>query len=324
MIKFPRRKFLHLAASTAALSIAQGIAGAQTYPSRPVRIVVGFPAGIAPDVTTRLVAQSLSERLGQQVIVDNRPGAGSNIAAEAVVRATPDGYTLLAVTVANTINSTVYEKLSFDLIRDIAPVAGTFRSPQVLAVTPAFPAKTLPEFIAYAKANPRKVNFASDGSGSSPHVVGELFKAMAGVDLVHIPYRGSYVPDLLSGQVQAAFSAIATLIPYIKSGQLRALAVTTAARSGALPDVPSVGEFVPGFDAYLWHAIGAPKDTQPQIVDRLNIEINAVLSSPNMKVRLASLGGEPMIMTPTQFKAFIGDEIEKWSKVVKFAGIKVE
>ena len=323
-MKPPRRAFLHLAASAVAISAMPRIASGRDYPSRPLRIIVGYPAGIAPDVTARLIAQSLSERLGQQVVVDNRPGAGSNIAAEAVVRAPPDGYTLLAVTVANTINSTVYEKLSFDLIRDITPVAGTFRSPQVLAVTPAFPAKTLPEFIAYAKANPRKVNFASDGSGSSPHVVGELFKAMAGVDLVHIPYRGSYVPDLLSGQVQAAFSAIATLIPYIKSGQLRALAVTTAARSGALPDVPSVGEFVPGFDAYLWHAIGAPKDTPPQIVDRLNIEINALLSSPNMKTRLASLGGEPMIMTPTQFKAFIGDEIEKWSKVVKFAGIKVE
>jgi len=323
-VKLPRRAFFQLAASAAAVSALPRIAPARDYPSRPLRIIVGYPAGIAPDITARLVAQSLSERLGQQVIVDNRPGAGSNIAAEAVVRAPPDGYTLLAVTVANTINSTVYEKLSFNLIRDITPVAGTFRSPQVLAVTPAFPAKTLSEFIAYAKANPRKVNFASDGSGSSPHVVGELFKAMAGVDLVHIPYRGSYVPDLLSGQVQAAFSAIATLIPYIKSGQLRALAITTAARSGALPDVPSVGEFVPGFDAYLWHAVGAPKDTPPQIVDRLNIEINAVLSNPNIKVRLASLGGEPMIMTPTQFKAFIGDEIEKWSKVVKFAGIKVE
>ncbi len=275
---------------------------AQNFPLRPVRIIVGFPAGIAPDVTTRLVAQSLSERLGQQVIVDNRPGAGSNLTAETVVRATADGYTLLAVTVANTFNATVYKNLSFDLMRDIAPVAGTFRSPQVIAVSASFPAKTLPDFIAYAKSNPRKIYFASDGSGSSPHIVGELFKTMADVELVHIPYRGSYVPDLLSGQVQVAFSAIATLIPYIRSGQLRALAVTTATRSPALPDVPSAAETVPGFNAYLWHAIGAPKDTPSQIVDQLNREISAALSEPDMKARLASLGGEPMILTPPEFQ----------------------
>jgi len=324
MRKLPRRKFLHLAAGTAAISLAPRIASGQTYPSRPVRVIVGFPAGIAPDVTTRIVAQSLSEHLGQQMIVENKPGAGSNIAAETVVRATANGYTLLALTVANTFNATVYKNLRFDLVRDITPVAGTFRSPQVIAVNASFPAKTLPEFIAYAKANPKKINFASDGSGSSPHIVGELFKIMADVELVHIPYHGSYVPDLLSGQVQVAFSAIATLIPYIRSGQLRALAVTTATRSPALPEVPSAMEFVPGFSAYLWHGIGAPKDTPPQIIDRLNKEINATLSSPDMKSRLASLGGEPMIMTAPEFKTFIGNEIQKWAKVITSASITVE
>jgi tripartite-type tricarboxylate transporter receptor subunit TctC len=323
-MKLVRRRFLHLAAGAATFPAVSRLAWAQTYPSRPVRIVVGYPAGIAPDVTARLIAQSLSERLGQQVIVDNRPGAGSNIAAEVVVRAAPDGYTLLAVTVTNTVNATLYDNLSFNLIRDIAPVAGTFRSPQVLAVNPSVPAKTLAEFIAYAKANPGKINYASDGNGSAPHVVCELFKVMAGVDLVHVPYRGSYLPDLLSGQVQAAFSSIATSITYIRAGQLRALAVTTTTRSDALPDIPTVGEFVPGFEAYLWHGIGVPTNTPTEIIDKLNKEINAVLSDPNMKARLAGLGGEPMSMAPAEFGKFIADETEKWAKVIKFAGIKPE
>ena len=234
----PRRRLLQLAASAAVLPAVSKVAWAQTYPSRPIRIVVGYPAGIAPDITARLIAQSLSERLGQQVIVDNRPGAGSNIAADAVVRSAPDGYTLLAMTVTNTVNATLYDNLSFNFIRDIAPVTGTFRSPQVLVVNPSIPTKTLAEFLAYAKANPGKINYASDGNGSAPHVVGELFKAMAGVDLVHIPYRGSYLPDLLNGQVQAAFSSIATPIAYIRAGQLRALAVTTRTRSTLFPMSP--------------------------------------------------------------------------------------
>jgi tripartite-type tricarboxylate transporter receptor subunit TctC len=323
-VKLPRRAFFQLAASAAAVSALPRIAPARDYPSRPLRIIVGYPAGIAPDITARLVAQSLSERLGQQVIVDNRPGAGSNIAAEAVVRSAPDGYTLLALTVTNTVNSTLYDKLSFNLIRDIAPVAGTFRSPQVMVVHPSIAAETLPEFVAYAKANPGKINYTSDGNGSAPHIVCELFKSMAGVELVHIPYRGSYLPDLISGQVQVAFSAIATAIPYVKGGQLRALAVTTTTRSDALPDTPTVAEFVPGFDAYLWHGIGAPRNTPNEIVDRLNEEINSVLSDPEMKARLASLGGEPMSMTTAGFAKFIADETEKWAKVIKSTGIKAE
>ena len=323
-MKPPRRAFLHLAASAVAISAIPRIASGRDYPSRPLRIIVGYPAGIAPDVTARLIAQSLSERLGQQVVVDNRPGAGSNIAAEAVVRSAPDGYTLLVLTVTNTVNSTLYEKLSFNLARDIAPVAGTFRSPQVMVVHPSVPARTLADFIAYAKANPGKINYTSDGNGSAPHIVCELFKSMAGVDLVHIPYRGSYLPDLISGQVQVAFSAIATAIPYIKGGQLRALAVTTTTRSEALADIPTVGEFVPGFDAYLWHGIGAPRNTPNEIINRLNAEINAVLSDPDMKARLAGLGGEPMAMTTHGFGKFITDETEKWAKVIKATGIKAE
>jgi len=321
-MKLLRRRFLHLAAGAAAFPAVSRLAWAQTYPSRPLRIVVGYPAGIAPDVTARLIAQSLSERLGQQVIVDNRPGAGSNIAAEVVVRAVPDGYTLLAMTVTNTINSSLYDNLSFNFIGDIASVAGTYRSPMILQVNPSFPAKTLAEFIAYAKANPGKINYASDGNGSSPHVVCELFKVMAGVDLVHVPYRGSYLPDLLSGQVQAAFSSPATTIAYIRAGQLRALGVTTTTRSNVLPDIPTVGEFVPGFEAYLWHGIGAPKNTPTEIIDKLNKEINAVLADPNMKARLAGLGGEPMSMAPAELGKFIAEETEKWAKVIKLAGIK--
>jgi tripartite-type tricarboxylate transporter receptor subunit TctC len=289
-----------------------------------VRIVVGFPAGITPDIVARLLAQSLSERLGQQFIVDNRPGAASNIATEAVVRAPADGYTLLVVTSTNAINATLYDRLNFDFIGDIAPVAGIIRSPNLLQVNPSVPAKTLPEFIAYAKANPGKLNYASSGNGSATHVAGELFKAMAGVDLVHVPYRGSYLPDLIGGQVQVAFGPIAQSLEFIKAGKLRALAVTSATRSDALPDVPTVAEFVPGYEANVYDGIGAPKNTPPDIIGKLSKEINAVLAEPNMKARLVGLGTEPMPMTPAEFGKFIADETEKWGKVIRFARIKAD
>ena len=321
-MKLSRRTFLDLAASAAALSTMSRIATAQDYPTRPVRIVVGFPPGITPDIVTRLIAQALSERLGQQFIVDNRPGANANIATEIAVRAPADGYTLLTVTGTNAINTTLYEHLNFDFIRDIAPVAGLIRSPNVLMVNPSVPAKTLAEFIAYAKANPGKINYASAGSGSATNVAGELFKAMAGVDLVHVPYRGNYFPDLLSGQVQASFSPIPQSIEFIRAGKLRALAVTGVTRSAALPDTPTIAEFVPGYDAYVWDGIGAPANTPADIIDKLNKEINAALADPTMKARFADLGAEPMPMTPAEFGKFIAAETAKWAKVIKSAGIK--
>ena len=322
-MKLPRRKFLHLAAAAAVLPAASRIARAQTYPTRPVRIVVGFPAGSATDIVARLIAQSLSERLGQQVIVDNRTGAGSNIGAEVVVRADPDGYTLLAMTVTNAVNATLYQGLNFDIVRDIAPIVATFRSPNVVVVNPSVPAKTLPEFIAYAKANPGKINYASFGYGSAPNVNAELFKMMTGVDMVHVPYRANPVPDLLGGQVQVLFSPMPVTIAYIRAGTLRALAVTSATRSEALPDIPTVAEFVPGFEANIWHGIGAPKNTPPAIINKLNKEINAVLADPKIKARFAEIGGTALGGTPADFAKLIADEIEKWAKVIKFAGIKV-
>jgi len=323
-VKRPRRRFLHLAAIAAVLPAVPRFALAQSYPSRPVRIVVGFPAGITPDIVGRLMAQSLSERLGQQFIVDNRPGAASNIATETVVRAPADGYTLLVVTSTNAINATLYDKLNFDLIGDIAPVAGLIRSPNLLQVNPSVPVKTLPAFIAYAKAKPGKLNYASSGNGSATHVAGELFKAMAGVDLVHVPYRGSYLPDLIGGQVQVAFGPIAQSLEFIKAGKLLALAVTSATRSDALPDVPTVAEFVPGYEANVYDGIGAPKNTPADIIDKLNKEINAVLADPSLKARLVSLGAEPMPMTPAEFGKFVADETEKWRKVIRFASIKAD
>jgi len=323
-MKLSRRTFLDLAAGAAALSVGSRIAGAQSYPTRPVRIVVGFPPGITPDIVTRLIAQSLSERLGQQFIVDNRPGANSNIGTEIAVRAPADGYTLLTVTGTNAINTTLYEHLNFDLIRDIAPVAGLIRSPNVLMVNPSVPANTLAEFIAYAKANPGKLNYASAGSGSAANVAGELFKAMAGVDLVHVPYRGNYLPDLLGGQVQASFSPIPQSIEFIRAGKLRALAVTGVTRSEALPDTPTIAALVPGYEAYVWDGIGAPKNTPADIIDKLNKEINAALADPAMKARFADLGAEPMPTTPAEFAKFIAAETEKWGKVIKSAGIKPE
>ena len=319
-----RREFLQLALGASAVPVASRLAAAQAYPTRPVSVVVGYPAGTSPDIIARLLAHWLSERLGQPFIVENRPGAGGNIATETVVRAAPNGYSLLLVTATNAINTTLYERLNFNFIRDIAPVASIAGIPFVMLVNPSFPARTLPEFIAYAKVNPGKVNMASVGNGTAPHVFGEMFKAMASVDLVHIPYRANPMSDLLSGHVQVYFAAILSSIGYIRAGTLRALAVTTAARSELLPDIPAVGEFVPGYEASAWQGVGVPKDTPAEIIDRLNKEINAGLADPKLKARIAEQGAVPLPMTPVEFGKFIADETEKWAKVVKFAGVRAE
>ena len=321
-MKLPRRKFMHLATGAAALPALSRVAWSQTYPARPVRIVVGLPPATAADIIARLVGQWLSERLGQQFVIENRPGAGSNIGTEVVVRASPDGYTLLLAVTANTVNATLYEKLSFNFIRDIAPVASIVATTYVLVVNPSVPAKTVAEFIAYASANPGKINMASTGNGSGTHVFGELFKMMTGVNMVHVPYRANFYPDLLGGQVQAAFVTTVSSIAYIRGGKLRALAVTTAARSRALPDIPTVGEFVPGYEASGWEGIGAPKNTPVEIIDKINKEINLALADPKMKARFADLGVEPMPMSPAAFGKFIADETEKWGKVIRTANIK--
>jgi tripartite-type tricarboxylate transporter receptor subunit TctC len=323
-MKLPRRNFLHLAAGAAALPALPRLASADTYPSRPVHMIVGFPASNASDIIARLIAQSLSDRLGQQFIVDNRPGAGSNIGTEMVVRAAADGYTLLLVAPSAAINATIYPNLNFNFIRDVALVGSIGNSAFVMMVNPAVPAKTVPEFIAYAKANPGKINMASAGNGTATHVFGELFKIMAGVDLVHVPYRGSFLPDLLGGQVQVAFGPIAQSIELIRTGKLRALAVTTASRSAALPDIPTVGEFVSGYDASAWYGVGAPNNTPAEIVGRLNKELNAVLADPRIKERFADLGLIAMPMTPAEFGKLIADETEKWGRVVRAANIKPE
>jgi tripartite-type tricarboxylate transporter receptor subunit TctC len=323
-MKYPRRSFLHLAAAAVALPAISRFARAQTYPARPVHIILGFPAGGSSDVIGRVVAQWMSERLGEPFVFDNRPGAGSNIGTEMVVRAVPDGYTLLWTTSANVINASLYDSLSFNFIRDIAPVAGVFRVPNIMEVHPSVPAKTVPEFIAYAKANPGKINMASGGNGTTAHVAGELFKMMTGVDMRHVPYRGSApaLIDLLGGQVQVMFDLMSTSIEYIRGGKLRALAVTTATRSEALPDIPTISEFVPGYEASTWNGVAAPKDTPPEIIDRVNTEINAALSDPTIKARLADLGATVFSASPQEFSKFLGDETEKWAKVIKFAGIK--
>jgi tripartite-type tricarboxylate transporter receptor subunit TctC len=325
-VKLPRRRFLHLAAGVAALSAASRIASAQTYPSRPVRLLVGFPAGGNADTIARPMGQWLSERLGQPFVIENRPGAGTNIATETVVRAPADGYTLLMVGPAQAINATLYEKLNFNFIRDIAPVAGIISTANALIVNPSVPAKTVPDFIAYAKANPRKVNMASGGTGAPSHIAGELFKMMTGIDMLHVPYRGGApaLTDLMGGQVQVYFGPITASIEHIKAGRLRALAVTTDTRSEVLPDIPTVGEFVPDYEASTWYGVGAPKATPADIVDTLNREFNAGLADPKIKARLADLGGVPMPMTPPDFGKFIINETEKWAKVVKFAGLKPE
>jgi tripartite-type tricarboxylate transporter receptor subunit TctC len=322
-MKLSRRRALYVAAAgTVALLMVPSIASAQTYPARPVRIVVGFAAGGTGDILARLIGQWLSERFGQPIIVDNRPGGGGNISAEAVVRAPPDGYTLLQVGTSHAVNTTLY-KLDFDLMRDIAPVAGIARAHLVMLVHPSFPAKTVPEFIAYAKANPGKINMASAGSGSSPRLAGELFKLMTGIEMVHVPYRGGApaMSDLIAGQVQVMFSNLPA-VEYVRAGKLHALAVTTPERSDEFPDVPTIGEFVPGYEASAWYGIGAPEGTPADIIDKLNKETNAALADSKIKARLTEFGGTILAGSPVDFGKFIATETEKWAKVVKFAGIK--
>jgi len=321
-MKFPRRKFLQMATAAAALPGVSPMASAEIYPSRPVRVMVGFAAGQAIDIVTRIVAQSLSERLGQQFIIENRPGAGGNIATEAVVRAPPDGYTLLAIGSNNMINATLYQKLNYDFIRDIAPVASVYRVPQVMEVNPSFPAKTVPEFIAYAKAHPGEISFASAGNGSVAHVTGELFKMMTGVNMLHVPYRGAppALTDLIGGRVHVMFDNLPSSIEHIRAGRLLALAVSSAARLQALPDIPTVGDFVPGFETSAWAGIGAPKSTPAEIIDTLNREINAALADPTIKARVAELGGEVLALSPSEYASRVADETDKWAKVIKFSG----
>jgi tripartite-type tricarboxylate transporter receptor subunit TctC len=325
-VRPPRRQFLQLVAGAATLPICARIAFALDYPTRPVRVLVGFAAAGPTDIVARLVGQWLSERLDRQFFIENRPGGTSNIATEVVVRAPPDGYTLLVFGTPAAINVTLYDNLNFKFIRDIAPVAGFMRAPLVMLVNPSTPAKTVPEFIAYAKANPGKLNMATAGSGSTPHVAGELFNALTGTDLVPVAYRGGApgLVDLMGGQVQLMFEGIASTIGYIGSGKLRARAVTSATRAAALPDVPTVGEFVPGYEASQWFGVGAPKNTPGEIIDKLNRELNASLTDPKKQARIADLGGVPMPMTPDAFGKFIAEETEKWGKVIRTAGIKAE
>jgi tripartite-type tricarboxylate transporter receptor subunit TctC len=324
-VKLARREFLHLAAGATALPAVSRIAWAQTYPARPVRIVVGLTAGSASDIVARLVGQWLSERLGQQFIVENRPGAGTNIAAEAVVRAAPDGYTLLLTASPNAINASLYDKLNFNFIRDIAPVAAISREPNVVLVNPSVPTRTVPEFIAYAKANPGRLNMASAGNGTTSHLAGELFKMMTGVNMLHVPYRGgTALTDLLAGQVQVFFPPMVVPIAQVKAGKLRALAVTTATRSEALPDIPTVGEFVAGYEASVWFGLGAPNGTPAEIIDKLNQEISAALADPKIKGRLAESGGKALAGSPADFGKLIADETEKWGNVIRALNIKAE
>ena len=325
-MKLPRRDFLHLTAGATALATVSRIARAQTYPSRPVRLIVPTAPAGAADISARLIGQWLSERLGQQFVIENRPGAGSNLGTEVVVRASPDGYTLLQITSANASNATFYDKLNFNFFRDIAPVAGVFRGPYVMVVNPSVPASTVPEFIAYAKANPRKVSMASSGIGTATHLAGELFKIMAGVDMVHVPYRGGgpAVSDLIAGQVQVYFASTVASIEYIRAGRLRALAVTAATRSDALPDIPTVAEFVPGYEASTWYGIGAPKATPAEIVEKLNKDINAGLADPRLKARLADLGGDALALSPADFGKLIADETEKWGNVIRALNMKAK
>ena len=319
-----RRKLLQLAAGTAALPMASQHARTQAYPARPVRLIVPFPAGQATDSIARITGQALSIRLGQQFVIENRTGAGGNIGTEAVVRAAPDGYTFLLDSLPNAMNATLYTNLNFDFLRDIVPVATIGGGPYIMVVNSSIPANTVAEFITYAKANPGKVNMASSGVGSASHVFGELFALMTGVTLVHVPYRTGYVADMLGGQVQVVFGSIASSIPYIKAGRLRALAVTTRTRSSALPDIPTLAEFVPGYEASIWYGIGAPRDTPSEVIAKLNREINAIAADPQVQPRLAGLGTDPMPMTPAEGMKFVAAEVEKWAGVIKAAKLKAE
>jgi tripartite-type tricarboxylate transporter receptor subunit TctC len=325
-MKLFRRHFLRLAAGAVALPTLSRAASALDYPARPVHLLVGYGTGGPPDIMGHLVAQVLSKRLGQQFIVDNRPGANSNTGTELVAKAPPDGYTLLLVTAPNMINATLYKNLNFNFIRDIAPVAGVARAPLVMTVNPSIPASTVSEFVTYANANPGKIKMASGGNGSSPHVAGELFKMMAGVDMVHVPYRESplAIADLLSGQVHVIFSPVPAVFRYIQTNKLRALAVTTTSRSATLPDIPTVAEFVPGYEASIFYGLGAPRNTPPESVGRLNNALNQGLGDPEVKERLTKLGGTALVLTPADFGALISDDTEKWAKVIKFARIKAK
>jgi tripartite-type tricarboxylate transporter receptor subunit TctC len=321
-----RRRFLRWAASAAAISSLPRFASALDYPTRPIRVIVGYSAGSAPDIGARIIGQWLSERLGQQFVIENRPGAGTNLSTETVVRANPDGYTLLLIATPNMISGLLHQNLSFNFLRDIAPVASVGATPFVMVVSPSFPAKTVPEFIAYAKAHPGQINMGSNGTGNLTHITGELFKMMAGVDLVHVPYRGEVEAqaDLLSGRAQVIFNPIISAIGAIKSGELRALGVTTAKRVDALPGVPAIGEFVPGYEVEGWLGFGAPSATPPEIIDRLNQEINAGIDDPGVRKRLVDLGNVPTKMSPAEYGKLIAEENEKWGKVIKFAGIKLD
>jgi tripartite-type tricarboxylate transporter receptor subunit TctC len=325
-MKLPRRRFLHLAAGVAALPAVSRVARAQAYPARPVRLLIGFAAGGTQDVIGRLLGQWLTERLGQQIIIENRPGAASNIAAEAAIRSPPDGYTLLMAAHVHAINATLYQKLPYNFLNDIAPIAGLVRMPNVMEVTSSFPAKTVGEFIAYVTANPGKVSYASAGNGTSAHLAAELFRAMTGVDFVHVPYRGSgpALTDLLNGQVQVMFDTISSSIAHIQAGKLRALAVTTVTRSDLLPEVPTIAETVPGYELSAWFGAGTPTGTPSEIIQKLNQEINAGLAESRIKARFAELGAEPMPMTVAEFRKFVADETERWAKVVKFSGAKAD
>jgi tripartite-type tricarboxylate transporter receptor subunit TctC len=323
-MKLARRQILRLAAGAAALPAVLRAAGADGYPSRPVQMIVPFPPGSAPDIVARLSGQWLSDKLGQNVVVENRPGAGANIGTEIVVRAQPDGYTILADVLSNVLNASLYHHLSFNFMRDIAPVATVANAPYVVLITPSLPVKTIPEFIAYAKANPGKINFASGGIGTASHIFGLLFMTMAGIEMVHVPYRTNYMPDLISGQVQAVINPMPQSMEFVKAGKVRALAVTTQTRLRALPDLPTVNQFIPGYEAIGWYGIGAPKDTPRDIVDKLNAAINTSLEQDTPKARLAALGVEPMRKTPAQFGEFIAAENEKWGKVIRAANLKLD